>query len=109
VIDCDYESSRLFVYAKGVKMQERGLWDELMLLYCNTSCVQGRGNCAQGILAMEPDFRAQRYIVAEIIESHGHRVAFLPKYHHKLNPVEYVWGHSMIYAKQNCSYSLPAL
>jgi transposase len=47
--------------------------------------------------------------VAEVIERHGHLVTFLPKYHPELNPIEYVWGRSKRYARQHCSYSLPAL
>jgi transposase len=59
---------------------------------------------------MEPDFKAQKcYVAAEVVERHRHLVTFLPKYHPELNPIEYVWGCSKIYARQNCSYSLPAL
>jgi transposase len=58
---------------------------------------------------MEPDFRAQKCIVADVIEKHGHLVTFLPKYNPDLNPIEYVWGGSKIYARPNYTYSVPAL
>jgi hypothetical protein len=106
--------------AKGAKwiLQERGLWNEGMLVQCkdphnstrnDPGCLAGCHRCARGLLAMEPDFRAQKCRVAEVIEKHGHLVTFLPKYHPELNPIEYVWGRSKIYARQHCSYSLPAL
>jgi hypothetical protein len=80
-----------------------------MLLQCNSTCVKGCNKCAKGILALEPDFRGQKCMVAEVIERHGHLAAFLPKDHPELNPIEYVWGRSKMYARAKCSYSLPAL
>jgi hypothetical protein len=106
--------------AKGAKMilQECGLWDEGLLVQCkdvldssrlNPGCLQGCDRCARGRLANEPDFQAQKCRVEEVIVKHGHLVTFLPKYHPELNPIEYVWGQSKIYARKNCEYSLPAL
>jgi hypothetical protein len=106
--------------AKGAKriLEERGLWDAGLLVQCkdpldssrlNPGCLAGCERCARGRLALEPDFRAQKCRVEETIEKYGHLVTFLPKYHPELNPIEYVWGRSKIYARQHCSYSLPAL
>jgi hypothetical protein len=69
--------------AKGANMilQELGLLDEGMLLQCkdphnstkdNASCLQGCNRCARGLLAMEPDFLAQKCIAAEVIKKYGH-------------------------------------
>jgi hypothetical protein len=71
-------------------LQERGLWDEGLLVQCkdvldssrlNPDCLQGCDLCAHRRLAMEPDFRAQKYCVEEGIVNHGHLVTFLTKYH----------------------------
>jgi hypothetical protein len=101
-----------------VVLQERGLWNANLVLQCknpekpesyNSNCLNGCRKCAKGILAMEPDFLAQRSRLEEIIEGAGHRCLFLPKYHPEINPIEYVWGAAKNYARRNCEYSLPAL
>ncbi|RPA90984.1 hypothetical protein L873DRAFT_1715842, partial [Choiromyces venosus 120613-1] len=39
----------------------------------------------------------------------GHLVLFLPKFYCELNWIEYYWGQSKKYARENCSYSIEAL
>ena len=41
--------------------------------------------CATRVLECEPDFLAQKSLLAEVIEEAGHLVLFLPKFHLELN------------------------
>jgi len=41
--------------------------------------------CAKRILKLQPEFKAQRLLVQEVIEELGHICIFLPKFHCELN------------------------
>ena len=48
--------------------------------------------CARCSLSRLPDFLKQKSMLFEAIESRGHKVFFYPKFHCKLNFIEYFWG-----------------
>ncbi|KAH8825538.1 hypothetical protein DL96DRAFT_1734433 [Flagelloscypha sp. PMI_526] len=85
---------------KGMKMvlEERGLWRKGLLMKCDTGeCCDEGSCCAQQILQAQPDFREQKSLVQETIESRGHYCIFLPKYHFKR------------YLRDNCDYTWDGL
>lgn len=43
------------------------------------------------------------------VEEMGYMVLFYPKFHCELNWIEYYWGRSKKYARDNCGYSIEAL
>jgi len=55
----------------------------------NKECLNGGTCCARALIAKEEDFKAQRSCLEEEIKLKGHMVCFLPKYHCKLNFIEY--------------------
>jgi hypothetical protein len=67
---CQQEHSRQF---KGVPDTER------------TGC------CLDRLLELQPDFQEQRNRLQEAIETRGHYVLFLPKFHPELNFIELYW------------------
>jgi hypothetical protein len=48
--------------------------------------------CLKCILENQPDFLAQRSLVQEVIEAASYMCIFLPKFHCKLNFIEYYWS-----------------
>lgn len=108
----DYPVLELRGKPKGIKiiLQERGLWPEQGLRYkcggpdgSNTDC------CATHLLASQPDFLNQKPLLQEIIESHGHKVIFYPKFHCELNYIEMYWGAAKRYAREHCDYTWSGL
>jgi len=94
---------------KGVRMEleERGLWRARLQLQCRkengnlkNQCLSGGTCCARTLMAKEPDFKAQRSKLEEEVELVGHQVQFFPKYHCKLNFIEYYWGAAKQYARK---------
>ncbi|RPA74773.1 hypothetical protein BJ508DRAFT_195691, partial [Ascobolus immersus RN42] len=70
------------------------------------------GCCAKGILKMQTDFARQQGILQEVLsglEGRGHSVLFYPKFHCKLNWIEYYWGAAKRYARNNCEYTIEGL
>ena len=117
---------------KGIRtiLQERGLWRENMLLECQgckakiphnqrrehykdafdtTSYIYTSQCCARHCLSAEPDFVAQKEWLREIIESRGHKILFLPKYHCELNYIENVWGYMKSVLRRTCDYNFASL
>ena len=47
--------------------------------------------CMQRVLSLQADFRAEKSMLQEYIESKGHRCHFLPKFHCEFNPIEMYW------------------
>ena len=61
------------------------------------------------ILAQHDDFKNEKSRVEHFLESKGHTVIFLPKFHPELNPIERVWAQAKRYTKAYCKYNLPSL
>ena len=77
---------------------------------CPKKCSVGSvGCCVQQILELQPDFKEQCSLVQEVIEEAGHLCLFLPKFHCKLNFIEYFWGTVKRYLWENCDYTFTAL
>lgn len=64
---------------------------------------------ARGILSSQADFKATRSQIEEIIEDAGYLVNFYPKFHHKLNWIEYYLGACKYFARRYCNYSFAGL
>ena len=48
--------------------------------------------CARHILAAQEDFKANKPLLQEVIESMGHKVIFYSKFHPELNFIEQYWS-----------------
>jgi hypothetical protein len=48
-------------------------------------------------------------MLVEETRKRGHLVEFFPKFHCELNWIEYYWGSSKRYARDNCEYNLESL
>lgn len=68
-----------------------------------------KGCCARQILRLQTDFLDQQGILQETLTIRGHEVLFYPKFHCELNWIEYYWGASKRYARENCEYTLEGL
>lgn len=60
------------------------------------------------ILEQHHDFKNEKCKLQHFMESKGHKVIFLPKYHPELNPIERVWAQSKRFTKAYCKYNLPS-
>jgi len=82
--------------AKGIKkeLEEQGLWSAGLLLECKKpKCTTDATDCcARRLLSCQPDFTEQKSSVQEVIEAVGCLCIFLPKFHCKLNFIEFFWG-----------------
>jgi hypothetical protein len=97
---------------KGMKqvLMERGLWSNKLLMHCKDKCQAGGMTCcAKRILELQPDFKAQKSLVQEVIEAAGHLCIFLPKFHCELNFIEFFWGSVKRYLRENCDYTFQTL
>ena len=61
--------------------------------------------CKRKIISLQPNFLAQKRILAEVIKMAGHICIFLPKFHCELNFIERYWEACKRYARENCNYS----
>jgi len=98
--------------AKRIKqvLTERGLWNNKLLVQCKGKCnAQESTCCAKRILELQPDFKAQKSLVQEVIEAAGHLCIFLPKFHCELNFIEYFWGAVKRYLRETCDYTFHTL
>jgi hypothetical protein len=82
---------------KGMKiiLEERGFIEEGSLrAECpNFKCVDLSATCCcRRILFNQPDFKAQKPALFELVEAHGHIAFFYPKFHCELNFIEQCWG-----------------
>ncbi|RPA90057.1 hypothetical protein L873DRAFT_1719621, partial [Choiromyces venosus 120613-1] len=79
---------------KGLRevLKEHGLWQNGLRLDCKDKQCSINACCAQRLLDVQPDFRSQKGRLQEEIECRGHLVLFYPKFHCKLNWMEYYWG-----------------
>ncbi|KAF8587255.1 hypothetical protein K439DRAFT_1645973 [Ramaria rubella] len=104
--------------AKGMKvvLMERGLWRAGLRMQCKKldgSDIKCNPNatdcCATRILELQPDFQVQTSLVQEVIEAASHCCIFLPKYHCKLNFIEFFWGAVKRHLRDNCDYTFDTL
>jgi hypothetical protein len=64
---------------------------------------------AAKLLSLQPDFKEQKPLIAEIVEELNHLCLFLPKFHCELNIIEYFWGSAKRYARERCDYTFGSL
>eukprot|EP00733_Pompholyxophrys_punicea_P000290 Pompholyxophrys_punicea_v1_NODE_67_length_3879_cov_6.894201.p1 type:complete len:187 gc:universal NODE_67_length_3879_cov_6.894201:616-56(-) len=62
------------------------------------------------ILSECEDFKNEKPVVVKTVESRGHRVIFLPKFHcEPTNPIERVWCQTKRFVRERCDYTYPSL
>ena len=61
------------------------------------------------MLEQQADFANQRCLLQEVIEAHGHKVIFYPKFHCELNYIEMYWGAVKRYTRAHCNYTWKGL
>ena len=112
----DFHDLSLCGKPKGIKLilEERELWPkEGLRLTCNNKNIEANTSypdcCARHKLGAQPDFMTQIPLIQEVIENHGHKVIFYPKYHCELNYIEMYWGAAKWYARENCNYTWAGL
>jgi hypothetical protein len=99
--------------AKGMKqvLLEHGYTQRLRMT-CKKDCTEGVLRplcCAKKILEHEPDFKEQKSLVQEVIETSGHLCIFLPKFHCELNFIEFFWGATKKWLRDHCDYTFETL
>src|ERR1700722_3007873 len=97
---------------KGIKavLMERGLYQSKLRGKCESKCDAEKTDCCnKRILGCQDDFRQQKSLVQETIEAAGHLCIFLPKFHCKLNYIEFFWGVVKKYLRDNCNYTFETL
>ena len=97
---------------KGMKqvLHEHGIDTQGLQMLCKEKCHnEATSCCATCTLELQPDFQAQKSLVQEVIEAAGHLCIFLPKFHCKLNVIEFFWGAVKRYLRTNCDYTLVTL
>jgi len=110
---------------KGLQpvLTERNLWPSggsRFLTQCSIKTSSGnskpnphslkRSNrCARGLLALQPDFKAQKGELQEAIERAGHLVLFYPPFHCEINFIEYFWEAAKRYTRVHYEYDFPSL
>jgi len=92
--------------AKGMRavLQERQLWREGMVGFCNSSSLTNNC-CMRHVLEKQADFANQHCLLQEVIEAREHKVIFYPKFHCELNYIEMYWGAVKKYTRANCDYT----
>ena len=107
----DHPDASLRGKAKGMRavLQERQLWKERMIGFCNSNTPTSDSCCMRHVLEKQEDFMNQRCALQELIEGHGHKVIFYPKFHCELNYIEMYWGAAKRYARMNCDYTWKGL
>jgi hypothetical protein len=117
VFPLDHPDAKLRGQPKGLKvvLEERSLWPQKGLkarcmVRKKRACKEGATDCcAERVMSLQPDFLAQKSLVAETIEAAGHKCIFYPKFHPELNYVEYFWAEVKRYTKANCNYTWTGL
>jgi hypothetical protein len=106
----DHPDPSLRGNAKGMRvvLKERQLWKEGMVGFCNSSSPTD-SCCMRHVLEQQPDFVNQCCLLQEVIEAHGHKIIFYPKFHCELNYIEMYWGAVKQYARANCNYTWKGL
>ena len=106
----DHPDPSLRGKAKGMRvvLQERQLWKQGMVGVCNNSTPTSNC-CMRHVLEQQADFVNQRCLLQEVIEAHGHKIIFYPKFHCELNYIEMYWGAVKRYTRANCNYTWKGL
>lgn len=65
--------------------------------------------CLTFVLSNEPDFKAQKEWLTEVVENSDCRIIFYPKYHCELNFIEMVWGWLKSYHRRSSTYTFKHL
>ena len=78
-----------------------GMIIDLTILWCEKTIVTNDDCCARHILAAQEDFKANKPLLQEVIESMGHKVIFYSKFHPELNFIEQYWGAAKRYTIHN--------
>lgn len=97
---------------KGIKfvLTERGLYRRDLRGKCKNRCEAGSLDCCnKQILELQPDFAQQKSLVQETIEAAGHLCLFFPKFHCKLNYIEFFWAQVKKYLRDHCDYTFDTL
>lgn len=63
----------------------------------------------KNILECEPDFKSQKSLVQDVIKAASHLCIFLPKFHCKLNFIEFFWGATKKWLCDHCDYTFKTL
>jgi len=61
------------------------------------------------VLASHEDFLNEKTLLEQLIESRGHLVRYLPKFHPELNPIENVWAVVKKYLRTHCQFNIQSL
>ena len=78
----DYPDASLCGKAKGMRvvLQERQLWRDGMVGFCNNSNSLTSSCCMRHVLEQQADFAIQKCLFQEVLEAHGHKIIFYPKF-----------------------------
>jgi len=79
------------------------LTDEEQILYASPNC------CGKHLLEAQPDFKAQRTAIQEVVEDSGHIFELYPKFHCECNFIERFWGTAKRRARVECDYKFMGL
>ncbi len=105
----------LYGEPKGLKivLEERGLWQPGLRLECkdqkNNPFKDGKACYARNVMASQPDFKAQRCLLEELLAERDHLSIFYPKFHCELNYIENFWVAMKRRTRDNCDYTFPGL
>jgi len=69
----------------------------------------GKACCARRLFSVQPDHLEQKSGLQEAIQSRGHLCLFIPKFHCKLNWIEYRWGRANWSTRKNRQSNWPSL
>ena len=86
---------------KGLRriLTERGLWPHAGLKLPD----------AVKLLSDQPDFKAQRCMLVELLQRYRQHILMFPKYHCEFNFIENLWGRMKVHLRRNCKYDFEAL
>lgn len=97
------------IMPKGINriLTERGLMKKFSLK-CTGECTSVEC-CARSLLSNQPDFKAQKTWLEEIVVEAGHLMILIPKFHCELAFIEMVWCEMKRQARELCDYSFNSL
>ncbi len=105
----------LYGEPKGLKivLEERGLSQPGLRFECkdqkNNPCKDGKACCSCNVMANQPNFKAQRCLLEELLAKCNHLSIFYLKFHCELNYIENFWATLKWCTWDNCDYTFPRL